>query len=124
MIKCGKYLVSGLILTCCLAGFISRGSAVTLVSKSNGLSGYPLFVILDVYGDYWFAPAWTNIQNGVDYYRDLEFEPGLTGVGIIEPFNWPEGVGQAGGIIFWGALTTPDMDALFGSVDSLTFGWN
>ena len=68
----------------------------------------PVFVALDVFGDYWFAPSWINWLYGIDYYtRDL-----LTGETIIvalEEFSWPEISDQVNGLVFIGLMTDPDI---------------
>jgi len=79
----------------------------------------PLFVILDVFGSYWFAPTWST---EFDKYR-WEFAPGLSTVDVIQPFAWPADVGAGSGIVFWGALTDPSVTQVFGEFDSWTFGW-
>lgn len=86
------------------------------------LDGYPLFVLLDVYGDYWFAPEWIYFRDGMDYYS-LPFPQGLSEVTVLEPFAWPDIHGEAQGIRFCGALTNPEMTELFGAMDFVEFGW-
>ncbi len=87
------------------------------------LTGYPLFVILDIFGQYWFAPSWKHYLEGVDYY-ERTFPSGLSKVIVLDEFPWPSGAGEASGIKFHGALTDPGMSDLFGSMSTLTFGWN
>ena len=79
----------------------------------------PLFVLLDVYGQYWFAPGW---ETDLDYYYQL-FQPGLTTITAIETFNWPAGAGAADGIRFWSALTNASMTEVLGNVAMVSFGW-
>ncbi len=81
----------------------------------------PLFVILDVYGSYFFWPGFTetaNFQmlNTVDMGA-VEFE-------VLPAFPWPEGAGNADSIIWYAAMVTPEMNALFGELDSWEFGWH
>lgn len=79
----------------------------------------PLFVILNVYGELYFAPSF---QAAVDYY-DLFVSPGETVIEILPVFQWPGGVGEAYGITWFAALTDPAMTAVIGEMDMATFGW-
>lgn len=84
------------------------------------LTGYPLFAVLDAYGSYFFAPGFTP---ALDYYM-LDFTAGQTAVIVIPAFVWPGGVGSGDGVRIYGALTTPDMSALYGSMGQFRFSWS
>jgi hypothetical protein len=86
------------------------------------LEGFPLFVVLEYHGSFWFAPSWRSLDEGIDYYL-LDHPVGRTVLRIIEPFVWPADVGEAEGLVFWGALTTPDLGGIVGQMGSWTFGW-
>lgn len=79
----------------------------------------PLFVVLNVYGEVYFAPDFTRT---VSYYEQ-SIVPGLTIVEIIPAFPWPEGAGSAVGVTWFAALTDPGMTGLVGEMDMATFGW-
>ncbi len=58
------------------------------------------FVILDVYGSYWFWPAWS---------AEINFQPGTMNPDscLIDPvlsFQWPDVEGTFTGLRFWGAI--------------------
>jgi len=78
----------------------------------------PLFVILDVYGSYFFAPAFSAFDN---YLVDLE--PGLTEVIVLPTFNWPPNAGSADNIVWYAAMTDVMISRLYGTMDTWTFGW-
>ncbi|MBN2055632.1 hypothetical protein JW905_11955, partial [bacterium] len=80
----------------------------------------PFFVILDVYGNYWFAPAW-----GTDftYYDSLVIEPGFHSFYAIDLFTWPGDAGSASGIKFWSAVTDMDITRIIGELGYVEFGW-
>jgi parallel beta-helix repeat protein/predicted outer membrane repeat protein len=82
-------------------------------------SDIPLFVILEVNGEYLFAPSFT--EN--DHYIILELLPGLTPMEIIPEFAFPEGAGSATGITWYAGMTNSSMTELFGKMDSWEFGW-
>lgn len=85
------------------------------------LSGYPLFVVLDVYGSYYFAPSFGSFDN---YLIDYPvFEPGLTEITVLPAFEWPSGVGSASNIVWYTAFTDPGISQLFGALGSWSFGW-
>ena len=79
----------------------------------------PVFVILDVYGMYFFAPSFGPF----DYYDD-PIAPGLTTITVLPEFNWPAGAGTATNIIWYAAMTNPSITELFGNLGSFTFGWH
>jgi hypothetical protein len=80
----------------------------------------PLFVLLDVYGSYFFAPSFGNY----DYYTLETVDPGLQTVEVIPEFPWPAGVGTGSGILVYGAMTNAAQTQLFGSYDIFSFGWH
>lgn len=87
------------------------------------LMNIPLFVILDVYGELWFAPGWRHYPDqGIDYFQQ-DFDKGLHEIIVLESFAWPGGAGSADGLYFHGALTDPDFSAILGTMDSVMFGY-
>ena len=96
--------------------------AVVCNVEAAPLKGYPLFVILDVYGSYFFAPSFNQT---FDYYLPQypEFAPGETRVEVLGDFNWPEGVDDLDGIVWYGALTDPEITDIFGVWSTFEFGW-
>ncbi len=82
----------------------------------------PLFVLLDVFGTYYSAPEWQDINEHLSYYT-LDLDTGRTVQEVLPAFYWPEDVGSAEGLKFYGAMTTPDMTELLGEMDTVEFGW-
>ena len=96
--------------------------AVVCNAEGQAINGYPLFVILDVYGSYFFAPSFNDtFDNYLNVYP--QFQTGETTIEVIPDFPWPDNVGAASGLIFYGALTNPAMTDLFGTLGTWTFGW-
>jgi len=83
------------------------------------LNSVPLFVLLDVYGTYFFAPSFTNDP---DFYT-VNPPPGTSTVEVLPEFNWPPAVGSADGIIWYAAMTNAAMNELQGEMDTWEFGW-
>ncbi|MBN1355809.1 S8 family serine peptidase [bacterium] len=81
--------------------------------------GVPVFVILDVYGLYFFAPSFGEF----DYYLK-DVTPGEMTINVLPSFIWPGGVGSASGILWYAAMTDPGITQLFGELGMFSFGWH
>ncbi|MCD4654006.1 fibronectin type III domain-containing protein, partial [bacterium] len=77
------------------------------------------FAVLDAYGECFFAPHWTK---ELDYWS-FGIQPGPRNIQIIQSFTWPQGIGTGSGLQFIGALTNPDITAIFGEYSFWEFGW-
>ncbi len=91
-------------------------------ATEKNLTGYPLFVILDVLGEYFFAPSFSDYDNYLTLYP--EFQPGETTITVIPEFPWPENAGTLDHVLWYAALTNPEITALFGSMDTWEFSWS
>ncbi|GEM_PF-1037915 len=80
----------------------------------------PLFVFLDVYGEYFFWPGWTRAAD----CRIIDVRPGADQYSVIDQFDWPSDVGSAEGIGVYAAMTDSAMTTLWGDYDRVTFGWH
>lgn len=78
-----------------------------------------LFVMLDVYGEYYFAPSFGD---ELDYYL-TDLAMGMNVERIIPEFMWPVDAGTAYGITWYAALVNLELTALVGEMDLATFGW-
>ncbi len=85
------------------------------------LENYPLFVILDIAGNYYFAPSFSDYDNFMSTFS--EFPVGETNVKVLPEFRWPHGAGTFSGASWISALTNPEITALFGDMDTFTFNW-
>jgi len=77
------------------------------------------YVVLDVFGTYFFHPLW---RQDLDYVI-MTFTPDYEGSDIILDFVWPLGAGEAEGLVFWLAYLEPGTINLVGEVDTLSFGY-
>jgi len=95
----------------------------TIVTACNPdtttVGNIPLFVILDVYGDMYFYPSFTDFG-----YTVIDLPPGETDFVILPDFPWPPDAGSASGINWYAGMTNPEMTDLLGAYDSFTFGWH
>ncbi|MCD4652948.1 hypothetical protein K8T06_03335, partial [bacterium] len=80
----------------------------------------PLFVILDAYGELFFAPSFNQVY---DAYMIDTLTVGEHHFQILPEFVWPSGVGSANGIYWYAAMTNPEITELFGEWDMFEFGW-
>ncbi len=79
----------------------------------------PLFVLLNVYGEYFFAPSFSTF----DCYT-LDIPTGESSQVIVPEFTWPIDTGSAENITWLAVLTNPQMSALIGEINTWTFGWS
>lgn len=77
------------------------------------------YIILDVYGQYWFAPSWTQTAESV---TQTAF-PSSTRTNTILDFTWPQIDGSAGGIRIWGGIVMFETSDLL-DYDLVEFGWS
>lgn len=86
---------------------------------SSPLYGYPLFVLLDFYGEYYFAPSFSRYD-----WLELTYTAGSNQIEILPTFQWPTNAGSATGIVWYAALTDPEVSSLVSNLDSFSFGWH
>jgi hypothetical protein len=79
----------------------------------------PVFVVLDVYGTYIFAPDFNSFSH---YLMDIP--RGKTKLEVIPAFLWPEGAGSANGIKWYAAMTDQSMSSITGELGTFEFGWH
>jgi hypothetical protein len=99
-------------------------SCIAIVCNQEGhtLEGYPLFVLLEVFGSFFFAPSYN--QTFDNYLIDHPiFSPGETRITVLPEFDWPDITGSADGIKWYGAMTDPQMTKLTGTLGVFNFGW-
>lgn len=109
------------------ASYFSAGDRCSLTAllynSTLALEDVPLFIILDVYGQYWYWNEWEQDLT----YVVTDVPSGITTVPIIAEFIWPEtGDAQVLGLNFWGAMLNEAMTAVLGGEAGLgrwTFGY-
>ncbi len=92
-----------------------------VVNKKRDIVGFPLFVILECGGVYWFWDEWTT---AVDYkVMDFPVNPHLE-ITVIEEFIWPFSINTSPITAhFYGAILTPDMNDIVGDLGSWDFNF-
>ncbi len=77
------------------------------------------FIVLDVYGSYFFHPGWTSELA----WTEIQLIPHETRDTDILEFNWPENTGSATDLWFYAALATPDGFDLVSNLASADFSY-
>ena len=77
------------------------------------------YVILDVYGQYWFYPSWSQTVD----YEQVALAPEHDGAETILRFIWPQTADSASGIMFWAALVDTSDSALVSNLEQRQFGF-
>lgn len=81
----------------------------------------PLFVILDVFGEYYFWPDFSAYDYEV--IQTLGTQPLI--YQVLPLFQWPDGAGTVTSGVRWlAAITNPEMTAVMGDMDTWEFGWH
>ncbi len=83
------------------------------------LDDIPVFVILDVYDNLYFAPDFSDF----DYFKST-LPQGASEITVLPAFPWPENAGAASHIFWYAAMTTPEISELYGNMSSWEFGWS
>ena len=103
-------------------GYLSRCKVTVHNPYTRAISDRPLFVILEIAGALFFAPAFNEFDNYSDDYP--LFYPGLTEIPVLPAFTWPAGLGSFDGCIWYAALSNPAMTDIYGTMDIWEFGWS
>jgi hypothetical protein len=95
-----------------------------LCNPAEDIPDLRLFVLLDVFGEYWFAPEWTHYpEQDISFYTIPQLSSGVTAMTIIPEFLWPSGAGSASGLNFHGALTNASVTQIVGDWSSWSFSF-
>jgi len=79
----------------------------------------PVFVLLDIYGTYFFAPSFSEYDH---YTYDVFY--GRTAISVLPAFAWPLGTGDAQGLWFHACITNHAVTELVGELGSFQFGYH
>lgn len=98
-----------------------------VTNPGTSLGSLPLFVVLDVYGDYFFWPRWVHYSPPL--YTEIDFQymnvdSGVQIVSILPLFEWPRIEGpDVTGLFFYGALLNTDLTSITGELGQFEFGY-
>jgi len=94
-------------------------TASVYIKEPVPLHHHSLWVILDVFGELYFAPSFTPEMDA----WPGPWIPGETLVDVLAEFEWPETGSSANSIYWYAALTNPEVTDVYGEWDSFEFGW-
>ena len=77
------------------------------------------FLLLDVYGMFFFHPSWGTAVDFVDRH----IVPGYNEIETILDFTWPGNVGSANDLRFWLGYFDPMAQVIVGEIDTAEFGY-
>ncbi|MCD4653938.1 VCBS repeat-containing protein, partial [bacterium] len=95
----------------------------TICNNSDDmLYGTHIFVLMDIYGEFWCGPSWISLEEGVDAYTYSIPQEGWQFY-VFPGFVWPEIQGHATGLKFWGAIVNNQMTDVIGEISQVQFSW-
>ena len=95
-------------------------NAIVSNDTEDSYTTVPLFVVLEVYGQFWFWPSWNMSLD----YQEIDLDA-LTVVTypIVPEFVWPDDGGSASDIYFYGAMLNSDWTDVMGHMDMFRFSY-
>lgn len=82
------------------------------------LKDTPLFVILDVYGELYFWPSFSEFD-----FQSMTIDPIQLPIEVIPEFLWPDNAGTAHSLVWYAGLTDSYFTTILGQFDVLEFGY-
>lgn len=105
------------------AGDVCALTAAVTNASNVDLTGYPLVVMLDAFGSFFFGP---DFDEEFGTYLEVYpvFPPGETIIEVIPEFIWPDLDESASGLAWYSVILTPEMNGFVGNMGTWAFGWN
>ncbi len=82
----------------------------------------PVFILLAVGNQFWFAPGWVSSEQELDYYA-IDLTTGQYTLSVIPPFTWPGNAGSGSGLRFMSAILDPDLSQVISNIDEWEFSF-
>ena len=83
-----------------------------------------VWILLDIYSEYWFWPSWRSAGDGIDFKEDMVVAPNTSYHEEVLNFAWPVISGSADGLGFWGAAFLPDSYDFIGDLQYIEWEYN
>lgn len=93
-----------------------------LCNRESSAIDARIIVLMDLFGDFYCAPSWRNIEDGTDTIP-LHLPPGRSEYGIIPEFPWPDTGTMGMGICIYGAIMDAGMTRMIGEMDRIYFSF-
>lgn len=97
------------------------GLQATLCAATS-MPDTPVFIMMEIYGEYFFAPSWCSLNTGIDNFV-LDLEPGRTELEVIPQCSCPAVTVPLMGACIYGAMTDPGMTHIIGEMDMWFFSF-
>lgn len=78
-----------------------------------------IYILLNVGTAFWCYPSWCSTESDLDYLEAVEVPHGTNSHESILSFIWPDGVGSASGLYFYGASFHTSTFDLIGTVQAI-----
>lgn len=102
------------------------GLTYTITNKGELLTNLPVFVLLDIQGEYFFWPSWIKWSppehTGIDF-REYSLDSGDTVIDVFPEFEWPETGLEMDGLRFIAAVTNWSMTGLASDVEIIEWSF-
>jgi hypothetical protein len=95
-----------------------------LHNATESILNTDVWIVLDVYGEYWFYPGWVHGSAGTDYLSAFETAPGNSRHESVLRFPWPEIQTSADGLYFHGAVFSAGTYTLIGDIQTITWSFS
>ncbi len=82
-----------------------------------------VYILLDVFGEYFAYPSWQNLDMGIDLEEDVAVDPNTSYHKEALSITWPPGAGAASGLWFHGAAFDADTFDFIGELRSIEWGY-
>ncbi len=100
------------------------GVDITVCNPGDALDSVLVFAILDVAGEYFFAPSWRHPPDGaIDAYLYEPLPSGETEITVIPEFPFPDGVPAMSGLKLYSALTDVSVSEIIWNLEIREFSF-
>ncbi len=89
---------------------------LNLTNDGETLLAADIWIILDVFGQYWVYPSWQSIDDGIDFQDGIYVDNGNTYAEDVMTFTWPDVGGAVSGLNFYGAAFHADSFLFIGDI--------
>jgi len=83
-----------------------------------------LYVLLDVFGEYWCWPSWQSIQMGLDGRMGVVLPAYFSESETVLDFIWPDITGAADGLMFYGLCCHASTFEIIGNLQVISWSYN
>jgi len=95
----------------------------TLLNSTEQAQVMDAWILLEVFGEFWCYPSWKHLDEGVDFNPGIQVEPLENYSEDVLIFIWPESMGSAYGLRFFGAAVDPAQNQIVGSLQTIPWGY-